>query len=45
MVEKLFSFYPPTYSLKDFTYAFSSANRHFKLLLIVAGITFFLGYM
>ena len=45
MFEKLFSFYPTTYSLKDFTYSFSTANPHFTLLLIVAGFTFFIGYM
>lgn len=45
MIEKLFSFYPTTYSLDDFMYSFSSANPNFKLLLIIVAFTFFIGYM
>lgn len=45
MIEKLFTFYPANYSLEDFTYAFSSANPNFKLLLAIAAFTFFIGYM
>ncbi|MCR3759006.1 hypothetical protein KYB31_08390 [Clostridium felsineum] len=45
MIEKLFSFYPSNYTLKDFTYSFSSSNPNLKILLIVAVFTFFIGYM
>lgn len=45
MLEKLFSFYPGNYTLEDFTFAFSPENPQFILLLIVAVVTFFFGYM
>lgn len=45
MLEKLFSSYPTSYSLDDFLYAFSNANPNFELLIIIAAITFFFGYM
>ncbi|WP_236354986.1 hypothetical protein [Konateibacter massiliensis] len=45
MLEKLFHFYPGNYTLEDFTYAFSPDNPQFILILIIAGLTFFFGYM
>jgi len=45
MIDKLFNFYPSNYSLNDFTFAFSPENPQFTLLLVVAGLTFFFGYM
>ncbi|MDS0528453.1 hypothetical protein NNC19_22445 [Clostridium sp. SHJSY1] len=45
MLEKLFSIYPGNYTLQDFTYAFSQQNPQFALILIIASLTFFIGYM
>lgn len=45
MLETLYSSYPGNYTLEDFTFAFSPDNPQFVLLLAVAALTFFFGYM
>ncbi|AIQ51325.1 hypothetical protein [Paenibacillus sp. FSL R7-0331] len=45
MFEKLFSAYPGDLTMQDFTTAFSRENPQFALLLGIAALTFFIGYM
>lgn len=45
MLEKLFSYYPGNYSVDDFVNAFSTDNPRFALIVGIAALTFFFGYM
>ena len=45
LLERLFSYYPDTYTLSDFTYAFSADNPAFAATLAVTALTFAIGFL